>query len=202
MRVINYITIFLVSFPDPTPMSAISILLNHVFPIAYRWNLTSGFFTTLMIVTAPLKPVSEAVLQESLGSINTFPFPMMTVNGLGWIIYGQKFWPGMYIKDPYVVAPNIVVFIFGMWYSMITLSLQTRKSQLNTIGIIITASVMIYVAGTVSFLYYPPGSPIGKNILGIVCVLNLIVFYSSPLSTIPQVIIVDFDHLQTRRAVG
>lgn len=94
----------------------------------------------------------------------------------------------MYGKDPYIVAPNVIGYMLGMWYSLLTLGLSTKQAQQSTVRIIISGSVMIYVAGAVAFLYYPPGSAIGKNLLGIVSILLLMVFYSSPLSSMAEVI--------------
>jgi solute carrier family 50 (sugar transporter) len=117
----------------------------------------------------------------SLGSVNTFPFPMMVVNSMSWMIYGTA------IKDIYVFFPNLFGFSFGIYYTLSTYPYQSQKSKDSATFILIGFGSLMFIIGAVANIYVSDIQA-GHKMIGIVCVLILIVFYSSPLSTMAHIV--------------
>ncbi|KAI8902720.1 sugar efflux transporter for intercellular exchange-domain-containing protein [Globomyces pollinis-pini] len=151
------------------------IILAHGFPIG-------GFLTNALLVTAPLKLVQQIRTTESLGPTNTFPFTMMMMNALSWIVYG------FYIKDIYVFSPNIVGYAFSIYYILGSLPYQSKISQEATILRVITLSTIILIGGAVGFIFFQNNPAQTQLVLGSICCFNLIIFYSSPLSDLADII--------------
>jgi solute carrier family 50 protein (sugar transporter) len=150
------------------------LILNHLFPIA-------GFCTSSFIFYSPLESVREASQTGNLGEMNTFVFPMMVLNCVAWMIYA------MFERNGYILAPNLVGFIFGMYYCLTTIPIQQPKSRVATIRILMFAIASCFFIGGFTFICFW-GTKTGNLILGIQCVLILIVFYSAPLSVISKAI--------------
>jgi solute carrier family 50 protein (sugar transporter) len=68
--------------------------------------------------TAPVQDLRRALQRGSLGSLNPFPWAMMTGNCLGWIVYG------IYTSDAFVFAANLPGLILSLWLNMGAAKLQ------------------------------------------------------------------------------
>jgi solute carrier family 50 protein (sugar transporter) len=106
---------------------------------------------------------------------------MMVVNAMAWMIYG------MTIKDFYVFFPNVSGFCLGVYYTLSSYPYQTKGSQNNSALIIIGFGALTFLSSAIANIYISDAK-IAQQVLGAVCVLILIVFYSSPLSTVTHII--------------
>jgi len=79
---------------------------------------TLGCLVSYAMCTAPVNDLRRALLRKSLGSLNPFPWVMMTGNCAGWVIYGY------YISDLFIVAANLPGFILSLWLNMGAAKLQ------------------------------------------------------------------------------
>ena len=148
------------------------IVLKHGFPLA-------GFVTSILIFLSPLKDVNVVKELKFLGQTNTFPFSMMIWNCLSWISYG------VYQKDIYIVLPNVFGYALGMYYTLGTYSYQDLKSKAVTDIVLIGGVSTTLTLMIISFLFLEGQS--GSSILGGLCVVILVAFYSSPLSVLIEV---------------
>ena len=117
--------------------------------------------------------------EKYLGQINTFPFSMMIWNCISWITYG------VYQRNIYIVLPNVFGYALGMWYTLSTYPLQDPKAKGITDIIVIGGVSTTLTLMIISFLYLEGQA--GSNILGSLCVIILVVFYSAPLSVLVEV---------------
>ena len=69
-------------------------------------------------ITAPVQDLRHCLRKGSLGSLNPFPWVMMTGNCLGWTVYGY------YTRDPFVVAANIPGLVLSLWLNTGAAKLQ------------------------------------------------------------------------------
>lgn len=72
----------------------------------------------LFPLIAPVLDLRKALIRGSLGSLNPFPWSMMTGNCLGWVVYGY------YTADPFVTAANIPGLILSLWLNLGAAKLQ------------------------------------------------------------------------------
>jgi len=79
---------------------------------------TAGCFISAAMFSAPINDLRQALLRTSLGSLNPFPWVVMSGNCLGWLIYGY------YTRDPFVIASNLPGFILSFWLNMGAAKLQ------------------------------------------------------------------------------
>jgi len=67
---------------------------------------------------APINDLRKALLRNSLGSLNPFPWVVMTGNCAGWLIYG------FFTRDPFIIASNLPGFLLSFWLNMGAAKLQ------------------------------------------------------------------------------
>ena len=150
------------------------IIMNHIIP-------AFGGLTAFLISLAPWKAVALVNIQKHLGELNPFPFPMMVANSIGWFVYS------LMLRDWYVFIPNFIGYLFGIWYTFSTFRYATAEFQTKCILITLLTSATIFLGGAVAFIHLGTTDS-AKNLLGSVCVCILIMFYSSPLSSLSNVI--------------
>lgn len=149
-----------------------SLILEHGFPLA-------GFVTSLLIFLSPLNDVKIIKQEKFLGDTNTFPYSMMIWNCLSWISYG------VFQRNIYIVLPNVFGYALGMYYTLGTYPYQNQNARKVTDLIIIGGVSITLTLMIISFIYLDPTT--GSSILGSLCVLILVVFYSSPLTVLAEV---------------
>mmetsp|Transcript_9491 Transcript_9491/g.18553 ORF Transcript_9491/g.18553 Transcript_9491/m.18553 type:complete len:302 (-) Transcript_9491:2971-3876(-) len=79
---------------------------------------TAGCILALLVFTAPIKDLKQALRRGSLGSLNTIPWAVMNGNCLGWCAYAY------YMKDPFILAPNLPGLIISLWLNIGAFKLQ------------------------------------------------------------------------------
>jgi hypothetical protein len=139
-----------------------------------------GFVTSSVIALSPFNAVKEVVSTKNIASVNTFPLAMMTVNAMGFALYG------LFARNTFVFAPNLVGYVFGMYYVLSCHPFASEKDQKTTMIVLIGFGALTYIAGAMAFLVILDQG-VAKNLLGITAVLILVTFYGSPLSTLSQV---------------
>jgi solute carrier family 50 protein (sugar transporter) len=72
----------------------------------------------LAFLTAPVNDLRRSLQEGSLGSLNPFPWTLMTGNCLGWVVYGY------YTRDPFIVASNLPGLILSIWLNLGAAKLQ------------------------------------------------------------------------------
>jgi solute carrier family 50 (sugar transporter) len=76
------------------------------------------YIPVLVIKIAPVSDLRRALHRGSLGTLNPFPWVMMTGNTLGWVVYGY------YTHDPFVLASNLPGLILSLWLNTAAAKLQ------------------------------------------------------------------------------
>lgn len=106
---------------------------------------------------------------------------MMMVNSLAWVLYS------LLLKDYYILIPNILGVDFGLYYSLSTFRYSSTLAQHSTIRTIIGFSTFLFIGTGCTFISVGDFKT-QSTLLGLLCVIVLICFYSSPLSTILKVV--------------
>lgn len=162
---------FCLSKRNPCSMNASQVILKHVVP-------SLGFITSNLIFLSSWSAVSEVKRQKQVGcgQTQTLPFASLVINCQAWLLYGY------FTKDVYIIAPNIFGCVFGHYYVISTLPLQSIEQQRATLLIMLIGPFILSFTATLAFAVF--SDPIvGKNLLGSLCVILLMFFYSSPLAS-------------------
>ncbi|KAI9188164.1 hypothetical protein H9P43_002555 [Blastocladiella emersonii ATCC 22665] len=139
-----------------------------------------GAITAIVTGASPVFAVRKIRVSKDMGSNNPVPYPFIFLNALIWIEYG------LLIRDIFVVAPNIVGLLFGGWFVRSVYGLTTPGQQRLMDLIVIVGTAAIFLTSTVAFLWLTPAA--GRLALGILSVIILGLFYTSPLTVLYQVI--------------
>ncbi|GKY92749.1 hypothetical protein MPSEU_000244900 [Mayamaea pseudoterrestris] len=83
-------------------MTATDIALKYICP-------SLGCIMAAMVFAAPIQDLRRALANHSLGTLNPFPWVMMTGNCLGWVVYGY------YTHDVFVVVANVPGLVLSIW---------------------------------------------------------------------------------------
>ena len=151
------------------------VILNYVIPAL-------GVVTAMSIQIAPFQSVRNAQSTSSLDKINVLPFPFLCVNSLAWFFYG------ILVNDSFVIGPNLLGFNLALYYSLACYPLAKHATQKLIQKILIGFCTYIMIGAFISFKVLHDAVPQAKTVLGLVCVSILIIFYSSPLSDMYNVI--------------
>lgn len=80
-------------------------------------------FVLRIIFIAPVIDLRRALVAGSLKSLNPFPWPFMTGNCLGWVVYAY------YSSDPFVLAANVPGLLVSLWLNMGAAKLQYSERR-------------------------------------------------------------------------
>ncbi|KNE55602.1 hypothetical protein AMAG_01492 [Allomyces macrogynus ATCC 38327] len=152
---------------------ACKVVLNTVIPLL-------GVLTAIFVTVAPVKEVLRFRKRQALGNLNPTPYAFIFGNALIWIGYGQ------FVKDPFVVTPNLLGCVCGAWYthSAYLYATQRQRWHLDVISLGLLFVVMMSTSVAVLALNYAAG----RQLLGIVSIIILALFYSSPLTAFAHVV--------------
>jgi solute carrier family 50 protein (sugar transporter) len=145
---------------------------ENLFPVC-------GCITALLIFLSPLQQVLQVKESQEIGVVNSFPFSMMVLNCLANLIYG------IYLDDSYIFLPNWIGLSLGLYYMLTTLPLQPKKIRELGNNIVIFGITSILLIMGLCFMRFSLQA--GKTILGWTTVVCLVMFYTSPLSTLARV---------------
>lgn len=127
---------------------------------------------------------------QNLGSFDSVPNAMLFVNSLSWFLYG------LFVRKPYVAFPNVVGIEFMLYYILSTFHLHSLEKRNLIRNIFMAGFLVVFPIGMISFIgiYDTERNPsledfnTAKTLLGTTSVLILIVFYSSPLANLVDVV--------------
>ncbi|GAX16156.1 hypothetical protein FisN_3Hh363 [Fistulifera solaris] len=160
---------------------------------------------------APIRDLRTALQAGSLKTLNPFPWPFMTGNCLGWVVYAH------YTNDPFVLAANVPGLVLSLWLNMGAAKLQyaermrhrTAESRNHVSDdTIVQASecenemilvpiernflrIVIVWACTIVVMQWMGGWKLAApaTVIGLLVNLNLVVFYSAPLQSLQTVLL-------------
>ncbi|KNE58414.1 hypothetical protein AMAG_03987 [Allomyces macrogynus ATCC 38327] len=149
------------------------VVLNTVIPLL-------GVLTAILVTVAPVKEVLRFRKRQALGNLNPTPYAFIFGNALIWIGYGQ------FVKDPFVVTPNLLGCVCGAWFTHSAYLYATPRQRwhLDVISLGLLFVVMMSTSVAVLALDYASG----RQLLGIVSIIILALFYSSPLTAFAHVV--------------
>ncbi|KAJ3375828.1 hypothetical protein GGF31_003033 [Allomyces arbusculus] len=152
---------------------ACKVVLSTVIPLL-------GVLTAILVTVAPVKEVLRFRKRQALGTLNPTPYAFIFGNALIWIGYGQ------FVKDPFVVTPNLLGCVCGAWFthSAYLYATPAQRWHLDVISLGLLFVVMVSTSIAVLGLDYAAG----RQLLGIVSIIILALFYSSPLTAFAHVL--------------
>ncbi|KAI8919605.1 sugar efflux transporter for intercellular exchange-domain-containing protein [Entophlyctis helioformis] len=139
---------------------------------------TIGVILTTAIFLSPFKQVYDALKSDSPASA---PYAWMVATSMAMTMYG------VFLRDPFVFAPNIAGFHLGLWYTFSTFPTATPAVRKQAMTVIIGASLLVYLGALISFTILKGRDP-AKIILGSIAVAIVVAFYGSPLTNAVQVV--------------
>ncbi len=140
-----------------------------------------GSILAILLFLAPMRQMlSIFKTKQWPQDLNPLPFPLIVANTTSWIFYA------LISRDWWIVVPNIIGQMLGMLYFLIAVPhLNEKQFQLYT-GILLAGLFIPNLGASVASIAF--GGATGKSVMGWVCVIMLVAFYSSPLSTMAKVI--------------
>lgn len=146
--------------------------------------------TSIGISLASWSPIQEIIKKQELGTFDSVPNAMLFINSISWFLYG------LFVKKPYVAFPNVVGIEFMLYYILSTFHLHSQDKRYLIRNIFLGGFLIVMVIGMISFIgiYDTDKNPTvedfnnAKTLLGTSSVLILMVFYSSPLANLVQVV--------------
>lgn len=139
-----------------------------------------------------ISAVLEARNKQNLGDLNPIMFPAITMNCIGWTMYGVM------RNDYYIYLANSPGIPLGLFFSISSLQLLTlnvakedRKSRSvrTLIELILVLGVSFWLLlALISGLVVSSHKVIADRIVGIASCIFAIAFYAAPLSTMVEVI--------------
>lgn len=136
-----------------------------------------GGVVGLALFLSPSKAVLRARSERVLGDLNPLPFTTLTANCVGWVAYS------FVTDDALVYWPNALGFLLGMFYTFSCYGLADTKTRDRQLAIVLFFSVVLMVVGAVGTLGDLSQDDL-KLLWGYTSNAILLLFYSSPLSTI------------------
>ncbi|KAI8916108.1 sugar efflux transporter for intercellular exchange-domain-containing protein [Gorgonomyces haynaldii] len=149
-----------------------ALLVGHVVPFL-------GAITATMISYAPYAAVQKVSYERSLGDTNTFPLVMMVPNGLTWMLYG------LLLKDYYLFVPNLIGYLFGVYYTLVAYRFCTNKQQDEITKIVMGSCGVVFAGAMLAFISFGPNGP---SLMGFLCTSIVLIFFAAPLSSIGTVL--------------
>ena len=110
---------------------------------------------------------------------------MLFVNSLAWVMYG------LLIGNYYIFVPNIFGCNFMLYYTLSVYHLcpPARRQFIRNLLLLGFSFIMLSsLACFVTLIPYDPDESIRKKVMGMTAVIALIIFYSSPLSDMAQIL--------------
>jgi solute carrier family 50 protein (sugar transporter) len=146
--------------------------------------------TGIGIFLASWSPIKVIIERQELGSFDLVPNATLVINSISWFLYG------LFVKKPYVAFPNIIGIEFMLYYIFSTYHLHSLEKRNLIRNIFLWGFFIVLVIAMIAFIgiYDTDKNPTiedfnkAKTLLGITSVLILIVFYTSPLANLVQVI--------------
>lgn len=147
--------------------------------LAFTVSPLLGNLFAISLFLAPLPRVLAAVNSARLDGLNVLPYPLIAGNCLGWLLYG------LFLRDSFLVLPNAVGLLTGLYYVASVIPLQPPAARKITTNTLILSFLWLIVGAEVAFVLKGPGE--GKVYMGSAATGVLLVFFASPLSSLFEV---------------
>jgi solute carrier family 50 protein (sugar transporter) len=147
--------------------------------------MISGVLTCLGIYLSDYSKVAQIVKSGDLGSYNVLPNMMCFVNTFSWVMYG------LMVGNYYIFCPNVVGMNFTLFYalSVYHLAPADKRNLIRNVLLVGQSFVLLgSLAAFVTLVPYDTDGTLREQVSGWVAVIALLVFYSSPLTDLANVI--------------
>lgn len=134
-----------------------------------------------MMYGATLRTVSEARRAHSLKELSPLPFPVLLANSAGWVGYACV------TRDPFVLVPNIVGVLLGVFYTLVVASLATQRAR-DTVTLEALVGTAIILGLSAFGPFSGAETAAVRAAWGWGANLILVAYYASPLSTVALVV--------------
>lgn len=146
--------------------------------------------TASLIFLSSYKQVEASVQSKSLANHNPLPYPMIVGNCLAWLLYS------FLIKDYWVFFSNIGGIGLGLYYTLLVFGIASQdvyqKERTQIIQFLLGGVIFCFTGAFFAFVILADTTNAvnahQKTMMGVVAIVELIMFYASPLSTLFQVI--------------
>ncbi|KAI9222350.1 sugar efflux transporter for intercellular exchange-domain-containing protein [Blastocladiella britannica] len=152
---------------------ACRVVLNTVIPIC-------GVLTAISTAAAPIPAVLRVRRAQALGSLNPIPFAFIYINAAIWIMYG------IYTRDIFVLAPNLLGILFGNFFVRSTYGYATASQRKVMDVVLVFGTFAVFLTAGIATLYATREA--GQLALGVLSNIILAAFYVSPISVLVTVV--------------
>jgi len=143
-----------------------------------------GVISANLIFISPFQTVLGVRKDNVLGSLNPLPYPMIVANCLSWLCYS------FVVKDWFVYFANIFGFVLGVFYTTSCRACsETSASSAKVMDILFLGGQAFVLGGASIALIALRNDPkAAQTMMGVVCMIVLVCFYTSPLSVLYKVV--------------
>ena len=156
----------------PATMTATSVLLTKAAPAA-------GVALANIMFLSPVKAVVDARKCGRLNDLNAVPFVAIVGNTVAWLGYSFA------TRDAFVFLANWPGLLLGLYYTMTGVALGDQKQRSLIEKLLLAYAAVLGAAG-----YAAASGAFGsaQAVLGLVANALLLLYYSSPLSVVANVV--------------
>ena len=157
---------------SPPTMTATSVLLTKAAPAA-------GVALANLMFLSPVKAVVDARKCGRLNDLNAVPFVAIVGNTVAWLGYSFA------TRDAFVFLANWPGLLLGLYYTMTGVALGDQKQRSLIEKLLLAYAAVLGAAG-----YAAASGAFGsaQAVLGLVANALLLLYYSSPLSVVANVV--------------
>ena len=157
---------------NPPTMTATSVLLTKAAPAA-------GVALANIMFLSPVKAVVDARKCGRLNDLNAVPFVAIVGNTVAWLGYSFA------TRDAFVFLANWPGLLLGLYYTMTGVALGDQKQRSLIEKLLLAYAAVLGAAG-----YAAASGAFGsaQAVLGLVANALLLLYYSSPLSVVANVV--------------
>jgi solute carrier family 50 (sugar transporter) len=152
-----------------------SIFFGTIFPIL-------GGITSTLLGLSTLPAVLEASQTRDLKQLNILPLAILFISASVWLLYSYI------VSNYYIFFSNIINVGSCLFYVLTCLPLETRDRQKLITRLMVFLTGCLLSVGAVCFITFKDDEAVRVQIMGWAGVIMLLVFYTSPLSTLMTVI--------------
>eukprot|EP01024_Parvocaulis_polyphysoides_P018369 TRINITY_DN1813_c1_g2_i1.p1 TRINITY_DN1813_c1_g2~~TRINITY_DN1813_c1_g2_i1.p1 ORF type:complete len:270 (-),score=42.54 TRINITY_DN1813_c1_g2_i1:124-912(-) len=130
---------------------------------------------------SPLTAVLQVRQTQTLGELNPLPFPVITANCVGWLLYA------VLLKNYFLLFGNLPGALLGIFYSLTCLTYAPQKIRdlMTTTMIIFPLIFTVYMFALAKM---QASEDTTQFAIGIVNNVILVIYYAAPLSVFYKVI--------------
>eukprot|EP01025_Chloroclados_australasicus_P044892 TRINITY_DN4892_c0_g1_i1.p2 TRINITY_DN4892_c0_g1~~TRINITY_DN4892_c0_g1_i1.p2 ORF type:complete len:269 (-),score=19.12 TRINITY_DN4892_c0_g1_i1:3633-4439(-) len=140
-----------------------------------------GAILANIMFASPLSAVLHVRRTQQLGDLNPLPFPVITANCVGWLIYSVT------TQNPFLFGGNILGTLLGIYYTLTTIVYATPKVRDLMIAIFV-AFPLLYYSQLFGYAMADASNDMVRFSIGLSTNIVLVVYYAAPLSVFYKVI--------------